>query len=133
MVERRSDRNRIRTVALEVPAVPTSLRLVRLAVADVMTTGRFSVAGIERGALVIDELASVLITSVDSERLDVELHHAPLELRATGRVTGRDGEVAVPELDGIAREVLDAGVGDAGRWHLGADRGVLCFEAELLA
>ncbi len=126
-------RTRLRRVHLAVRAVATSLRHLRLVVADLLAMDGFTVAGVERGVLVADELAAVLISSVEVPLLHVEIDHAPGVLRLRGRVTPSDGVARVPDLGAIAREVLDAGVGDAGEWHVSSDHDALGFDAVLIA
>lgn len=118
------------TVVLEVPAVAGSLRILRLAAADVAAGVGFPVEGIERAALVVDELSSLLVADGRSGRLRVEFSRDSTAVHVTGRAdTGVDA--FTPRLDPIASELVEIGVG-RGSWRLSIEHGRPCFTAVLV-
>jgi hypothetical protein len=106
---------------IEVPGEPRSLRLLRLAAADAAASVGFDVERIESARLVVDELASVLITAGRGGRLRVCITRGADEVGFEGTV--RTDLAEEVELGLIVRELLDVTIGrDAWSVDQSADR-----------
>lgn len=124
--------DRDQRVVVEVPGAAGSLRLLRLAVSDRMSGAGFLVAEVERGALVVDELAAVLLEAAEGARLSVEIETRPGRVELRGRaVAPNPRAVVVPVLGAVAEQILDAGVAPGGSWQLFGDDHAACFRAVL--
>jgi hypothetical protein len=112
-------------VVLDVPAVPSSLRILRLAAADSAADAGLDLDGIESARIAVDELASLVLAIDGGDRLVVRFRRSPgrLEVRGT-----RASEAAEPPVvDPIARELLSVCVSD---WQVDRAPDELVFRFE---
>ena len=116
-------------VAFDVLAVPSSLRLLRLGVADRAAGMGLDSEAVERARNAVDELAAVLVGAEPGARLHVVVSDDGRRLLLEGEVE-HDGPV--PELDQIVQELLDLCLGAAG-WRIRSGEGRLSFAAVVRA
>ena len=116
-------------VAFDVPAEPSSLRLLRLGVADRAAAMGLGTEAIERARVVVDELAAVLLTAAPTTRLHVVMSVDGGRLQLDGAVDHRG---PVPQVDQVVRELMDLCVGPEG-WDVQVGGGRLTFSASIAA
>jgi hypothetical protein len=112
-------------VVLDVPAVPRSLRLIRLAAADAAVDLGFDLDAVESARIAVDELSALLFDTGDWSRLVLRLERADGLLRVSGRVHGDTGTPRPVQVDRVVQELLstcvidyvvDDGGPDGGPW-----------------
>jgi len=116
-----------RQVAFDVPATPSSLRLLRLSVAERAGVAGFSGDDVDRARAVVDELAAILMTEAPGSRLVVMVTHDEPLLLLEGEVRHRG---PVPHIDDVVVTLLDLCVGKDG-WSVTSTGRQLRFGAAL--
>ena len=116
------------TVMVDVPAEARSLRLLRLAAADAAAAAGFDMDRVETARLVMDELASVVMTD-GGGRLRVSItRNGDRTVQLEGHLVGHAPTSVTPDF--IVRELLDASIGP-GTWSVDQDAEQLGFRASV--
>lgn len=118
------------TVRIDSPAESRSLRLLRLAAADAAAGVGLDLDRVETARLVVDELASLLISaSPSTARLQTCITRAERAVELEGSVPIFEGG-NVPTPDRIVTELLDVSVGPHA-WSVEVDAGEARFRATI--
>lgn len=116
-------------IDIDVPATYSSLRVLRLVVADAVDDAGLSAERVERAGVVIDELAAVLVADGVGERMAVQVVRSGSSVSVQGVIaSGGDTAGEAPLVDDVVRELLDLCVG-RGHWTISRDRDELRIDA----
>lgn len=115
---------RVSSARLQVPAVPSSLRLARLTASSLAADLDWPLDDIEDLRIAVDELTAALLDGADGTELELEFAQEGRTLLVAGAC---DGAAAPGPLDPLARELLDL---TTDRFALGRADGRRRFEIE---
>lgn len=115
---------RVSGAKLQVPAIPSSLRLARLTASSLAADLDWSLDDIEDLRIAVDELTAALIDGAGAATLELEFVQDGVGLLVSGSC---ECPAPLPDLDPLARELLDL---TTDRFSVDGDGGRRRFQVE---